>query len=62
MMVPDEGQSKDDQAELYEEAGCRDDSHLNEVGAVEELENTLEAWVTLAKVPSKISSAFCFSV
>lgn len=50
----------EDQDEMYEEPECRDDIHLDEVEAAEESSNeddedhSIEAWVKLAKIPSKI--------
>ena len=42
---------RDSNIESYEEAGYRDDTHLDEVKEAEE--SYVEAWVKLGKVPSK---------
>jgi hypothetical protein len=47
------GENEED-VEPYEEEGYRDDTNLNEVEDVgEDLDSEIEAWVELAKVPSK---------
>jgi hypothetical protein len=47
------GENEED-VEPYEEEGYRDDTNLNEVEDVgEDLDSEIEAWVELAKAPSK---------